>query len=94
MKWVDSKRFKELEKIFKGVANKRRIQVVELLYRRPELSLIEIAEELDVDIKLLSEHVRKLVYAGLVIKRHDGNFVRHRLTDRGKAIQQFYRIVE
>lgn len=85
---------KKLERIFKGVANKNRIEILNLLNKEPELSVIGIAERLKMDIKNTAQHVAKLELAGLIMKRHDGNFVRMALTNRGKSILEFYRIVE
>ncbi len=85
---------RELERIVKGFANHRRIQVLMLLSKKPELSVIEIAEILKSDLKNISAHVNKMAVAGLVMKRHEGNLVRHKLTKRGKAILQFVRIIE
>jgi len=36
-----------------------------------------------------SDHIRKLAIAGLVIKRYEGNTVRHKLTDRAKTVISF-----
>ena len=85
---------KELERIVKGFANHRRIQLLYLLGKKPELSVIEMSEILKSDLKNISAHVNKMAIAGLVMKRHEGNLVRHKLTKRGKAILQFVRIIE
>jgi DNA-binding transcriptional ArsR family regulator len=88
------KRFTEIERIMKGVANHRRVQILDLLSDKPELSVGDIAQEIKVDFRTTSEHTRKLVLAGLVMKRYEGNVVRHALTDRGKSILKFCRILE
>jgi DNA-binding transcriptional ArsR family regulator len=91
---MEGKRTRELERIMKGVANHRRISVLSLLEKKPELSLAEISEELTINFKTASEHVRRLAIAGLVLKRHEGSMVRHALSPRGKAILTFLRTVE
>lgn len=83
-----------LEKIVKGFANHRRIQVLTLLERMPELSVLEISETLDVNFKTISEHIRRLAIAGLVMKRNEGNNVRHALSATGKSILKFLRTLE
>lgn len=88
------KKYKELEKIVKGFSNHRRIEIMMLLHKKPELSLFEIAEYLDVNFRTISEHTRRLVSAGLIFKRSDINFVRHGLTNRGKAILVFLGTLE
>ena len=85
---------RELERIIKGFANHRRLQVLELLYKEPELSVHEISEKLKSDFKNISAHINKMAIAGLVMKRNEGSIVRHKLTNRGKSILQFVRIIE
>lgn len=85
---------RELERIIKGFANHRRLQILQLLDKKPELSVMEVAEEVKSDPKNISAHMNKMAIAGLVMKRHDTNQVRHKLTKRGKAILQFVRIIE
>jgi len=89
-----TKRFRELERIIKGAANHRRIQILELLTRRPELSVTEISNELGVNFKTISEHIRRLAIAGLVTKRNENATVRHRLSPRGTFILKFLRTLE
>lgn len=78
----------------KGVANHRRIEIAFLLWERPELSVMEIAETLRINFKTASEHIRRLALAGIVMKRHDGNAVRQALTPFGKSILKFLRTLE
>ena len=88
------KSYYQLERIFKGVANHRRIEILELLSKKPELSIINISEILNVNFKTISEHVKRLSIAGFVIKRSDGNSVRHKLTSRGLSTLKFLRTLE
>ncbi|MEK9170084.1 MAG: winged helix-turn-helix domain-containing protein [Patescibacteria group bacterium] len=85
---------RDLEKIVKGFSNHRRIQIIRLLSEKPELSVFEIADELDINYKTASEHIRRLVIAGLVMKRNEGNAVRNALTIRGNSILKFLRTLE
>lgn len=85
---------RKLERITKGVANHRRIEIMCLLTKKSELSVIEIAEILQVNFKTVSEHIRRLALAGLVQKRNEGSAVRHALTSRGHAILKFLRTLE
>lgn len=80
---------RKIERIFKGCANYRRLQILELLTKEPELSVIEITKKLKMGYLNASDHIRKLAIAGLVMKRSDGPAVRHKLTDRGEAILLF-----
>ena len=83
-----------LERIMKGAANHRRIAILCLLEREPELSVEEISERFDISMKTVSEHIRRLAIAGLVMKRNAGRWVRHKLTDRGQNILAFLRTLE
>jgi DNA-binding transcriptional ArsR family regulator len=86
--------YRQTERIIKGFANHRRLAILELLNKEPELSVAEISEKLDINFKTASEHIRRLAIAGLVLKRSDSLNVRHRLTDRAKTILKFLRILE
>jgi len=88
------KNYRKLERLVRGFSNHRRIEIMDLLDREPELSVIDIAERLNINFKTASEHIRRLAIAGLVLKRSAGNTVRHKLTDQGKGILKFLRTLE
>ena len=83
-----------MEVITKGVANHRRLEILDLLVEKPELSVEEISTLIKTDSNNTSAHISRLVVSGLVMKRHDGNFVRHKLTIRGLNILKFVRTLE
>ncbi len=91
---MEKRRYKELERILKGVASHRRMQIIDLLDKQAELSVFDIAEHVSIDFRTASEHLRKLSMAGLVMKRHDGASVRHALTKRGHDVLKFCRTLE
>lgn len=86
--------WRNMERVTKGIANHRRLEIIDLLQKKPELSVEEIAEILKINFKTASEHIRRLAISGLLMKRHEGNFVRHKLTTRGSTILKFLRILE
>lgn len=88
------KTYRQLERVVKGFANHRRIEILTLLDRTPELSVIEISERLKINFKTASDHIRRLAIAGLVMKRSEGSSVRHALTSPGKNILKFLRTLE
>ena len=88
------KKARELERIVKGFANHRRLDIMELLMKTPELSVMEISDTLKINFKTGSEHIRRLAIAGLVLKRSEDKNVRHKLSDRGKVILTFLRTLE
>ena len=82
---------KQLERIVRGFSNHRRIEIMALLARAPELSVQEVSDQLAVNFKTISEHIRRLALTGMVTKRHQGAAVRHTLSSRGKVILKFLR---
>ena len=80
---------RSLERIIKGFANHRRLEILELLEKSPELSVEDIAERLHLGYENASDHIRKLAIAGLVMKRYEGTTVRHKITDRASDVLVF-----
>lgn len=88
------KNYHHLERVVRGFSNHRRIEIMELLERYPELSIAEITERLKINFKTASEHIRRLAIAGLLMKRSDGQNIRCRLTTRGLSILKFLKVLE
>ena len=86
--------YRSIERIMKGVAHHWRVEILDLLKRVPELSVEDIAEELNIGYPNASDHIRKLAIAGLVMKRAEGTKVRHKLTSRGESILVFCKKLE
>ena len=85
---MTSKNSKQLERVFKGVANHWRIEILLVIGKDDGISLHRIAEQLDGNIKTISEHTRRLVAAGLVNKKYSSRTVVHSLSPYGKKILQ------
>jgi len=83
--------YRRMERIAKGFANHRRIEILEYLFDKPEASVGDIAWDMGLNIKTASEHIIRLANAGLVMKRSSGRAVRHMLSSRGKNILTFLR---
>jgi len=81
--------YRKIERVVKGFANHRRIQILDLLHEEPELSVDDISEKLHIGYENASDHIRKMAVAGLVMKRSDGNNVRHKLTPPAESILVF-----
>ena len=81
--------YSKLERIVKGFANKRRLQILDLLKQEPELSVLDIATKLHFAYENTSDHIRKLAIAGLVLKRAAGSSVLHKITPRAESILVF-----
>jgi DNA-binding transcriptional ArsR family regulator len=81
--------YRALERIVKGYSNHRRLQILDLLNREPELSVADISERLNIGYENTSDHIRKMAIAGLLLKRSQGPSVLHKLTSRAEAILMF-----
>lgn len=80
---------KQLERYFKGAANHRRLEILFLVAENERISLEEIAENLNCNLKTISEHTRKLFQAGLLNKKYRGRLVGHSLSPYGKMFIEF-----
>lgn len=83
-----------LADIVKGVANRHRIDVLDLVACEPNLTVDSIAERLKVNYKTIAVHIARLHKSGLVSKKYRGAFVQHTITPRGNIILKFLRILE
>lgn len=79
----------KLERIIKGFANHRRLEILNLLKKEPELTVENISKKLNIGYENTSDHIRKLAIAGLVMKRGRGTSVCHKLTSRAESILVF-----
>ena len=86
--------YRVLERIVKGFASHRRLQILNLLKRDPGLSVLDISERLRTGYENTSDHVRKLAMTGLVIKYNEGPSVRHKLTPRAEAVLVFCKTLQ
>jgi len=80
---------KQLERYFKGAANHRRLDILFLIARNDGMTLEQIAEAVNCNIKTISEHTRRLVRAGLLNKKYEGRQVAHSLSPYGKRFANF-----
>ena len=91
---MEKQDYRRTERVVKGFANHWRIKIMDLLKQRPELSVAEISETLKGDFKNISQHIGKMSTAGLVMKRHEGNLVRHKLSKIGEKILRFIKLLK
>ena len=85
--------YKKIEKIVKGFANHRRIQILQLLDKTPGLSVDDISQSLNVNFTTISDHIRKLSDSALVHKEYKGRFVMHTVTKLGRHILSFCKML-
>lgn len=87
-------KIRALEQIVRGFSNHKRIEILNLLQEKPELSVSEVASELKITLKLASAHAKRLIMAGLIMKKSQGKNIRHKLTKRGENTLTFLRTLE
>ena len=78
----------------RGFSNHRRIEILELLKKEPELSVDEVSDRLRINYKTAADHLRRLTIAGMLLKRSDSVSIRHKLTRRAEYVLKFLRTLE
>ena len=76
---------KELEKIFKIFASKRRLDIINLLRRKEAISLNEIAREIKLSLKSTSKHLRILYSVDIVEREYKNLEIYYKLADAQNA---------
>jgi ArsR family transcriptional regulator len=77
----------ELELIFKGLADRTRLRIVNLLLRG-ELCVCDIQHVLGSPQPNVSRHLAYLKHSGLVADRREGQRMYYRLADRGEGVRK------
>lgn len=71
---------KELEKILKALANKRRIAIIGLLKSNKEMSVSDISEKIKISFKATSKHLGILSLADIVEKEQRSSQVFYKIS--------------
>ncbi len=82
---------KQLEKIFKGLANRRRIIVILYLKKKREASVSDIAAELKLSIKSTSKHLSVLSAAGFLERDQRSSQVFYSIAS--EAVDMVHRVI-
>jgi ArsR family transcriptional regulator len=78
---VNAGKSKELERVLKAFANKRRIEILQLLKTRKETFVGSIAEKINLSVKSTSRHLAILYAAGLIEKAQRNTSVYYRVAN-------------
>ena len=70
---------RELERVLKALANRRRLAIIRLLQQRQELAVGEVAEKIHLSIKSTSRHLGVLFAADIVERDQRGLLAFYRL---------------
>ncbi len=79
---------KELEKVLKALANRRRLAIVTVLKRSSHMPVGDIAEKIKLSFKATSKHLSILASAELIDREQQGLLMRYYLA---KDIPSFVR---
>ena len=77
---------KELERLLKALANKRRLEIIQYLKKAKEASVGEIAEAIKLSFKATSKHLNKLAVADIVEKEQRNLQMWYSLTEKQKPV--------
>jgi len=77
---------KELEKNFKALANKRRLEILKFLKRRGEASVGEIAEEIKLSLKSTSRHIQILAGLNIIDKEQRSLSAYYRISKEQNSV--------
>ena len=80
---------KQFERYCKGVANHYRISILLLVSKNEGITLDGIVTSLNGNTKTISSHTHRLVQAGLLNKKYQGQQVVHSLSPYGKKFVKF-----
>jgi len=72
---------KQLEKIFKGLANRRRLAIIKLLSGKKEMAVADIAERINLSFTATSKHLGILRQLDILDRRQESLTVYYRLAD-------------
>lgn len=77
---------KELEKVFKGLANRRRLAIIRLLRKEKELPVAEIARRIKLSFTSTSKHLGHLRQLNILDRRQESLTVFYRIADDPPAL--------
>lgn len=84
-----TKTSKQMERHFKGLSNHHRIDILLLVSQSQGITVEQISKALNCKFKIVSEHSRRLLNAGLINKDYKGRSVSHSLSPYGKLFCKF-----
>lgn len=83
--YISIMRVKELEKLFKSLGNRRRLQIVKLLLKNNSLTVSDIAGEIKLSIRSTSKHLLHLLNVDVLEKEQRSKNVYYKIS---KSIDQ------
>ncbi|MDO8584575.1 MAG: metalloregulator ArsR/SmtB family transcription factor [bacterium] len=80
---------KNLERVLKALANKRRLAIVEYIKRHQSAFVGSIAEEIDLSLKATSKHLGVLSAANIIEKTQHSSRVFYRLATQQEPAAKY-----
>ena len=85
---------KQMERHLKGMANHYRIEILLLIEKQPKMTVEDVADCLNANIKTIGEHVRRLALAGLVDRKRLGHYSETELSPYGRSFVRFLKVFQ
>ena len=79
-------RAKELEKIFRVLGNKRRLQIVKLLLKKDGDSVSDIASDIKLSLKATSKHLLQLFHVDILKKEQQSKNVYYQISNSSNRV--------
>lgn len=78
-----------LQEIVKGFSNHYRIEILQLLQYKKNLSVEAVSWNIGANYKTISVHMRRMHRSGIISKQYRGKEVIHNITRRGEFVLTF-----
>ncbi|MBX4191455.1 MAG: metalloregulator ArsR/SmtB family transcription factor [Candidatus Doudnabacteria bacterium] len=83
----------DFEKIYKALANRRRLVILKFIHKQREASVGEISEHIRLSFKSTSRHIAVLRTANIIDKEQRGLEAYYHIEDQHPIIKHFLSIV-
>ena len=80
---------RQAARVGRGLANYHRVQTLRLLAKKPDISVGQLARQLKLSQPSVTDHLKKLIDAGLLTSQRQATRSLIQLTERGKAALEF-----
>nr|WP_021038293.1 metalloregulator ArsR/SmtB family transcription factor [Bacillaceae bacterium JMAK1]AGQ45460.1 bacterial transcriptional regulator family ArsR [Bacillaceae bacterium JMAK1] len=78
---LDMENAEGLSDTFKILSNGTRLRILHALIRKPNISVGEIAKQVDMNTQAVSNQLQRLVDKGIVSSFRQGNFIHYQIVD-------------
>lgn len=79
---------------FKALADENRVAILQLLYKKGELSVGEIVENFDLTQPTVSHHLKILATTGLVTYKKDGRIHKYKAIEQCPSTEKVCTVLE